>query len=208
MTENRPKPGPRPVEYPSFLKKRRAADNAVVTESAHIAGSTASVGDLEVSKPLNGAGTAHSAALPLPEERLRRQLPVVAAEDPGLTRKSWRSHPAFAPRPAQPKIVEATSTKSWREHPAFVFRSQPKSPVPDSALTIKQPSEVAHLAPPVTRPPGGLHLPQKTVKAAPPQVATRSPTIGVSLPTPVLTRNPSAPPKPVTRPPWLPRRPR
>src|SRR5664279_1776615 len=131
MTENRPKPGPRPVEYPSFLKRRRAADNAVVAESAHIAGPKAvSVGDLEVSKPLNGAGTAHSAALPLPEERLRRQLPVVAEEDSGLTRKSWRSHPAFAPRPAQPKIVESASTptaKTWRLHPAFAFRSQPKT---------------------------------------------------------------------------------
>lgn len=204
MTENRPKPGPRPVEYPSFLKKRRTLDRAVGTEAAHIAAPKGEpVRGSEVAIPLIETTTAHTAASSLPDESL-----VLAGRDPvqsvtqGVT-KPWRSHPAFAPRTAQPKIVEAASTpaaKTWRLHPAFAFRSQPvrvkSSAVVESALTIKQASEVADLAPPVTWPSRSVPLPQKTVKPAPFQVATRPPTMEVPLPTPVVAMNASAPPKP------------
>lgn len=97
--------------------------------------------------------------------------------------KTWRDHPAFALRTAQPKIVEAASTppaKIWREHPAFALRAaQPRSAIVD---TINQPSEIVDLAPPATRPPRGLHLPQSTSG----KVATRPP----------FSINHSAPPKP------------
>jgi hypothetical protein len=100
--------------------------------------------------------------------------------------KTWREHPAFAHRTAQPKIVEAASmprAKTWREHPAFALRAeQPRSAVVDLALTINQPSKITDLAPPATRPPRGLHLPQ----SASGKVATRPP----------LSINHSAPPNP------------
>jgi hypothetical protein len=121
-----------------------------------------------VTSPLIEFTTVHGAAPPLSDESL-----VLAGGDPvqsvtpGVV-KPWRLHPAFAPRPAQPKIVESASTsaKTWRSHPAFASRAQPmsvKSSPVDSALTIKQASEVADPAPPVKwltaayRPPEPTH---------------------------------------------------
>jgi len=186
MIENRPKPGPLPVEYPSFLKKRRTVDSAAGVEPAHIA--TLKTESSEVTIPLIEITTVRGAPSPLSDES-----PVLEGGDPvqSVTQgvvKTRRSHPAFAFRTAQPKIVAASTplAKTWRLHPAFASRSQPtsvrSSAVVDLALTIKQPSEVTDLAPPATWLPRSLHLPQP----GPGNVATRPPS----------SINLSAPPKP------------
>jgi hypothetical protein len=130
--------------------------------------------------------TVHRAASPLPDESsvLKGGCPVQPVTQDAV--KTRRIHPAFAFRTVQPQIVEAASTpraKTWRAHPALALRTaQPTNAVVDLALTINQSSEIADSAPPATRPPRGLHLPQ----SASGKVATRSP----------LSINPSAPPKP------------
>jgi hypothetical protein len=175
MMEHRSKhgPGPMPVQRPTWHLKGAAGvapAQIAITKTESVRGGGVPTPPFHEASPLSDESPV-----------LNGGGPIRPVEQDVL--KTWRDHPAFALRTAQPKIVEAASTppaKIWREHPAFALRAaQPRSAIVD---TINQPSEIVDLAPPATRPPRGLHLPQSTSG----KVATRPP----------FSINHSAPPKP------------